>query len=131
VGDVTTSADRPVRLAAAIVAIAGAVGSVALTIVAGHRNPSVLLRAIFAAWVLTPFVALAAAGRSWVAGSQRARAALLPLTLVVTGVSLGIYGTVAFGALAIKTGFAFLVLPPALVSLVAVVGLVVARRTRP
>jgi hypothetical protein len=127
---VTRRGDLPRRRAAALVGVTGAVGSVALTIVAGHSNPSVLLIAMFVVWVLTPFAALAAAFRASSAGSGRLPSTLLLLTLVTTAASLGIYGSVAFGVLRVKTGFAFLVLPPTLV-LVVLVAVIATRRGRP
>jgi len=49
-------------LAMSFVALAGAVGSVGLTLRAGHRNNSLILMALFATWVLSPLVALVLAG---------------------------------------------------------------------
>ena len=44
--------------AALLLPVAGAVGSVGLMLRAGHRNDSPILLALFAIWVLSPFVAL-------------------------------------------------------------------------
>lgn len=46
------------RLVALIVSVVGALGSVSLTLWFGRRNPSYILPALFAIWVLSPFVAL-------------------------------------------------------------------------
>lgn len=49
----------PLRTAAMLAVVAGAVGSVGLTLRAGHRNNSLVLQMLFLIWVLLPFVALA------------------------------------------------------------------------
>src|SRR5579859_6023940 len=72
------------RTAALIAALAGAGGSFGLMIRVGHRNHSGLLLALFAIWVLSPFVALVAAtvrSKRW---SVLARAALCCVTLALT-----------------------------------------------
>jgi hypothetical protein len=109
------------RVTARLATLTGAIGSVALTIVAGHRNPSVLLLAIFAGWVLLPFAALVVADLAssrWAAPGPITRAVM---ALLVTATSFGVYGTVAFAVPRVKAGFPFLVLPPVLVLFVAVV----------
>jgi hypothetical protein len=94
-----------------VAVVAGAVGSVALMLVVGHRNPSRLLLVLFVIWVLSPFVALLLAN----GGSKRwpvlTRATLHGLMLVITLGSLAIYGNVAFGPPRPKPAFLFLVVP--------------------
>ena len=107
--------------AALIAVLAGAAGSVGLMYRAGHRNPSRLLIALFAIWVLSPFTALVWANvvsRRW---SVSTRATLSVLMLAITVGSLAIYGALDFGSLRAKTGFIFLVVPAASWLLIAVV----------
>ena len=109
------------RRAALVAVLAGAVGSVGLTLLAGHRNPSYLLKFIFALWVLSPFMVLAwanVASRSW---SVVMRAALYFVSLAITLGGLAIYGSHVFGYLRAKTGFIFLVVPAASWLLIAIV----------
>ena len=107
------------RTAAAIAVVAGAVGSVALMLYAGHRNPSSVLMAMFVAWVLAPFMALGWANmisRRW---SVPARAALYTGSLLLTAASLTIYGMVALGPPRARPAFFFLVVPLASLLLIA------------
>jgi len=79
------------RLVALIVSVAGALGSLSLTLWFGRRNPSYILPALFAIWVLSPFVAMVLActvSKRW---SIITRASLYCVTLVLTLVSLSIY----------------------------------------
>ena len=99
------------RATALIALLAGAAGSVAFMLRAGHRNPSRLLLVLFAMWVLSPFVALLFAifvSKHW---SAFTRATLYGVMLVLTVSSLAIYGDVAFGPPRTKTAFAFVVFP--------------------
>ncbi len=109
------------RAAALIAVLAGAAGSVGLMLIAGHRNPSLLLIVLFALWVLSPFMALVWAhvvSRRWPVLTQ---AALYVVMLVITLGNLAIYGALAFGPLRAKTGFVFLAVPAASWLLIAVV----------
>ncbi len=109
------------RAAALIAALAGAAGSIGLMLLAGHRNPSLLLIVVFALWVLSPFMALVWANvvsRSW---AVLTRATLYVVMLVISFGSLAIYGALAFGPLRAKTGFVFLVVPAASWLLIAIV----------
>src|SRR4051812_29778826 len=88
---------RLLRAAALVTVLAGAVGSVALMLRAGHRNPSRMLLTLFAFWVLSPFIALVwahAVSKRWPALT---RATLYGVMMVVTLCSLAIYATVALG----------------------------------
>lgn len=100
------------RTAALIALPAGAAGSIALMLRAGHRNPSRVLLILFTIWVLSPFVALVFAiivSKSW---SVITRATLYAVVLVLTVTSLAIYGDVALGPPRTKAAFAFVVVPP-------------------
>jgi hypothetical protein len=108
------------RTAALIALLAGATCSVGFMLLAGHQNPSRLLLVLFAIWVLSPFVALVFAdivSKDW---SVLTRATLYGVMLVLTVISLGIYGHVALGLPRTKTAFAFVVVPPASWLLIAI-----------
>jgi hypothetical protein len=109
------------RAAGLIAALVGAVGSVYLTLNVGRHGHSVILMGLFVSWDLSPFAALAAVSmiaRNWLVLT---RATLYVAMLVVTAVSLAIYGTVAFGPPRPHPAFAFLMVPLASWALVAVV----------
>ncbi len=125
---------RLLRAAALVAVLAGAVGSVGLTLYAGRRNDSRILMVLFALWVLSPFVAVVSASiasKRWLALT---RGTLYSATLVVTLSSLVIYGVVALGPPRGKTAFVFVVVPPAswLLTAIAVtiVALISGRRSR-
>ena len=109
------------RGAALIAVLAGAAGSVALMLRAGHRNPSRLLIVLFALWVLSPFMALLWANVVSKRWSALTRVTLYVVMLVLPLASLAIYGALAFGFLRAKIGFVFLVVPAASWLLIAVV----------
>jgi hypothetical protein len=109
------------RTAALIAALVGAVGSLALMLIAGRRNPSRLLIVLFAAWVLSPFVMLVIAHARSKQWSDRLRAALYVVMLVVTLYSLAIYATVALSPPRPQGAFVFVVVPPASWLLISVV----------
>ena len=109
------------RAAALIATPAGDVGSVGLMLRAGHRNPSRLLLALFALWVLFPFMALGLASVASKRWSVLTRAALHSAMLVLTLGSLAIYGVVALGSPKAKTAAVFVVVPPASCLLIAMV----------
>jgi hypothetical protein len=97
--------------AALAAALAGAAASLALMLYAGRRNPSWILALLFAAWVLSPFVAAVLAltrSRRW---SAVTRAALQGTLLAVSLLSVFVYGAVALGRVRAKVGFIFLVVP--------------------
>ena len=108
------------RAAALIAVLAGAVGSVGLTLHAGRHNNSRILLVLFALWVLSPFVALVWAdvvSKRW---PVLTRATLYSVMLVLTLGSLALYGDVALGPPRAKTAFVFVVVPPASWLLIAV-----------
>ena len=109
------------RPAGLIAVVAGAGGSVALMLRAGHRNPSLLLLVLFALWVLSPFMALVCANVVSMRWSALTQATLYVVMFVITLGCLAIYGAHAFGLLRAKTGFVFLVVPAAAWLLIAAV----------
>ncbi|HUE24409.1 MAG TPA: hypothetical protein VMQ86_22190 [Bryobacteraceae bacterium] len=76
---------------------------------------------LFAVWVLSPFMALVAAGAVSKRWPVLTRAALYTLTLVLTLGSWAIYGYVALGPPRAKTAAVFVVVPPASWLLIAIV----------
>jgi ACR3 family arsenite efflux pump ArsB len=110
------------RAVALVALLVGALGSVALMLHAGRRKDSPrLLLALFAIWVLSPFVALVLANIVSKGWSVITRATLYGAMLVLTLGSLAIYGDVALGPLRAKTAFVFVVVPPASWLLIATV----------
>ena len=100
------------RTAARIAALIGVVGSVGFTLRAGQRNPSRLLIAMFVIWALSPFIAMLFGDfmfRNW---PVLARATLHSVVLILSLVSLAIYGQVALGPPRSKPAFVFVVVPP-------------------
>ena len=110
------------RVAALIVAAAGATGAVGLMLHAGRHNSSRLLLVLFALWVSSPFMALLLANVI-----SKRRPVLDSVTLVLTLCSLAIYGNVALGPPSTKTAFAFVVVPPASGLLIGIAVLMGAR----
>lgn len=109
------------RVAALIAVVAGAVGSAGLTLHAGQRNASQVLKMLFVLWVLAPFAALGWANLVSKRWSVPTRAALHSLTLALALGTLAIYGTVALGPPRAKTATVFVVVPPASWLLIAIV----------
>jgi hypothetical protein len=103
-----------------IAVVAGAVGSVALTLHVGRHNPSPILLSLFVIWVLSPFVALVCASVVSKRWSVLTRATLYSVAPVLTLGSLAIYGDVAFGPPRATPAFAFLVVPLASWLLIAI-----------
>lgn len=108
------------RKAGLLAIVIGGVGSVFLTLYTGRRNPSALLMAAFAIWVLLPFVALAAADAMSTNWSALTRTVLYALMFVTAIDTLGTYGYVAFGPPRPQPAFWFLVVPPASLLLIAI-----------
>jgi hypothetical protein len=109
------------RRAALIAALAGAAGSLGLTLRAGRRQNSRILLLLFTIWALSPFIALVAASLVSKRWSILTRATLYCVTLILTLGSLAVYGDVAFGYTTAKAGFVFLVVPLASWLLIAIV----------
>jgi predicted alpha/beta-fold hydrolase len=114
------------RKAGLLAILIGGVGSVFLTLYTGRRNPSALLMAAFAIWVLLPFVALAAADAMSTNWSAVTRTVLYALMFVTAIDTLGTYGYVAFGPPRPQPAFWFLVVPPASLLLIAILLRIVA-----
>lgn len=100
------------RTGAHIAVLVGAVGSVGFTLWAGQRNASRLLMVLFVIWVLSPFVAMLFANFVFKNWPVTTRATLHSLLLILSLVSLAIYGQVALGSPRSKTAFVFVVVPP-------------------
>ena len=117
------------RIVALLLLLAGAVGSVVAVFNAGRNNSSVLLRAFFVIWVLSPFIGFMLANRTSVRWQLSARTMLYILMIIVAVGSLLVYNGV-FGAIGPKPAFIFLVAP--LLSWIAMVILIAlaARRSR-
>jgi hypothetical protein len=74
--------------------VAGAGGSLGITLWVGHRNPSPVLMVLFAGWVLSPFMALLWAGVASKRWAVMTRTTLHCLMLVIALSSLALYGDV-------------------------------------
>ena len=101
----------PLRTAALIAVVTGAVGSLGLLLRAGQRTPRLLLM-IMAIWVLSPFVALVlvdVVAKRW---SVLTRATLYSVMLVVTLGSLAIYGADALWPPRAQAAFVWVIVPP-------------------
>ncbi len=109
------------RASAHIAVPVGAVGSLGLMLWAGRRNDSRILLVLFALWVLSPFMALVLANAVSKRWSVVSRAALHSVMLVLTLVTLAIYGDVVLGPPRAKPAFVFIVVPPASWLLIAIV----------
>jgi uncharacterized membrane protein YhaH (DUF805 family) len=99
------------RVPSIIAAIVGALGSEALMLVVGRTAPTLLL-VMFTLWVLSPFAGLYIAhliARRW---SEATRNALYWVTLIISVISLLIYGYFAFSPQPQKPTFIFVVTPP-------------------
>jgi len=119
------------RAAALVAVVAGAAGSVGFMLRAGRRNPSRLLILGFLIWVLSPFVGLLWADIVSNRWSVVPRATLYGVMLILTLVSLAIYGNVAFGPPRPQAAFSFIVVPAAswlAIAIAVAIGLVNSRR---
>jgi FtsH-binding integral membrane protein len=97
--------------AATVALFAGALGSLAATLYAGRQNPSLLLRVMFAGWVLAPF-----AGMFWVRNAARRMAAPIRdgvsvAVILVSLCSATAYVVVAWRPPFRQAAFPFLALP--------------------
>jgi hypothetical protein len=80
-------------------------------LIAGHRNDSRILLALFAIWVLSPFVALVLANLISKRWSVLTRATLHGVMLILTMGSLAIYGNMVSTPPGSKLAVPFLVVP--------------------
>jgi hypothetical protein len=88
-----------------------AAGSVACTVYTGRHNSSILLMALFAVWVLTPFAGLSWINRLADRAPRDVAGAIRASSLVICISSLVLYVAVAASHLGHETAFAFLVVP--------------------
>jgi hypothetical protein len=100
------------RTAASIAVLAGAVGSVGFLLRATNRNPSQLLVALMAIWVVSPFVALLWANIASKRWSVLTRVSLYGVMLLVSLSSLGIYEADALWPRNSQGAFVFIAVPP-------------------
>ena len=110
--------------------VAGAAASFSFMLQVGRHNRSRLLILLFTIWVLSPFVALISAHALWKRLPARTGSRLDSLMLVLTLVSLTIYGRVALGSPISKPAFVFLVVPAASWAVIVVGGLFIRPRIR-
>jgi hypothetical protein len=92
------------------IVVAGALGSLDLTLKAGYNNKSFLLVALFVAWVESPFIACLAANIASTGWSLLARGTLYSLMILITIASLIGYSGVLNSHPA-KPAAVFLILP--------------------
>lgn len=91
----------------------GAAGSLGFTIYTGRHNNSILLMAMFAVWVLSPFAGLWLAERTAERTAPGMASAMRASALVIMVCSLGIYGAQAMRGPSHHAAFAFLAVPAA------------------
>jgi len=101
---------RLVRRITFIIMLTGALVSLGLTLRAGRNNHSVLLMMLFGIWVFSPFMGMAVAyilSNRW---TLFTRNVLYILAMVLTFISLLMYGGV-WSPTGIKPAFVFLIVP--------------------
>jgi hypothetical protein len=98
------------RTVALIVLFTGVVGSFSLVLYNGRNNKSILLIALFVAWVLSPFIGLLIADKISKGWTDITRKTLYIIMIVLTLVSLLSYSGILSPA-GTKTAFVFLVIP--------------------
>ena len=124
---------RRLRGLARAAVLAGAVGSVGLMLGTG-QHPPLLLKVLFALWVLSPFFAIVGANLVSKHWSASTRAALYGVTIVITLCTLGIYGSVVAWPPAKTPTPIFVLVPPAswlLLAIVVPVAALLSRRRPP
>ena len=102
----------PLRAAAMIATLAGAIGSVGFMLLAGQGADALPL-ALMGLWVLSPFAALTFGS---VVSTRRplvSRAALSTLMLAVPLATLAVYAADALRPVRTQAAFVFLIVPPA------------------
>jgi hypothetical protein len=122
----------PLRAAALIAAVTGAVGSFVLMLRAGQRTPRLLL-GLFIIWVLSPFVALAWANMVSKRWPVLIRAALYSVTFVLALGTPAIYGdAIPLRPAGSANAFLWVVVPPAswvVMTIVVSVAALISRRS--
>ena len=114
--------------AAVLAACAAAAGY--FTLRAGAHNPSWVLKGLFLAWVLSPFVGLMAAGALANRWDARARQRLNRVAFAVALGSVAVYAAFALAPPLAKPASIFLAVPLAAWVLIAIAGAVGRRRAR-
>jgi hypothetical protein len=109
------------RTTSTIAVVAGAGGSVGLTLYAGRHSDSLTLKVLFAVWVLSPFLGLILAGVATRLWSIFTRSARYSAMLVVSLGSLAVYGVRVLRPPKAHAAFVFVVVPLASWLLIAVV----------
>jgi len=109
------------RRAARILVLLGALGSLACTLYVGQHNRSLLLPALFAAWVAAPFVGVLAVLRGVEGGPTRAVMVLQSAAIIISIAALGLYVAFALRPLGHSAAAPFLLIP--VCSWVAVAGM--------
>ena len=109
---------------ALIVALVGAVGSLYFMFNAGRKQNSIILLALFTAWVLSPFVGLFISNKISSRWTVPARASLYWLMIILAIGSLVAYSG-AFNTAQTKNAFIFLIFPLISWFLVVIVFLIV------
>jgi len=99
------------RRAGPVAAVAGAVGSVALTLYAGRNNNLPLLMILMAGWVLAPFMGYALAKRFSDSWAPSTRAVLDGIIVLVAVASLILYARGALRPPASKPAAVFVAVP--------------------
>jgi hypothetical protein len=107
---VEAEGQSPLRAASRAAAVAGAVGSVGLTLWVGRGGSSLVLMVLFVGWVLGPLMGLLVADRLSRRWSPATRVTLYIVMLIVAVASVAVYGDVAVRPRA-TPAFMFLVVP--------------------
>jgi hypothetical protein len=114
-----------------VVTVAAAIASLAFMFMVGRQQKSVVLMALFAAWVVSPFVALVygnVISKGW---AESRRSVFAGLALLLSLGSAAIYGMVAFGPPRPQPASFFLLIPAAscvVIGVVWAIGAVVGKR---
>lgn len=96
---------------AAVAAVVGAVGSVALTLYAGRANNLPFLMILMSGWVLAPFMGYALASRYTSSWSASTRAVLDGIIVFVAVISLVVYARDVLKPPASKAAAVFVAVP--------------------
>jgi hypothetical protein len=92
-------------------AVVAAIGSLVAMFIVGHRQRSIILMVVFAAWVLSPYVALAlldARSGTW---RPRTRSMLQGGTLLISSGALATYACVVVWPLKSQPASTFIIVP--------------------
>jgi hypothetical protein len=92
-------------------AVVAAIGSLVAMFIVGHRQRSIILMVVFAAWVLSPYVALAlldARSRTW---GESTRSMLQSGTLLIALGALATYAYVVVRPVASQPASTFIIVP--------------------